>query len=194
MALYNYSLYLMRESSRGPFVDDLEHAGLIRRSHDEIELLGFGCTPSVADRAEGVTVVELAPDSDTFERFLVERGTEFVRWLWSAVEHAGLLYGFIPGGGDFKYHENGVSIDAFQWTQLRELLETGTVRVVHPLMMFSARLGQSRPYEKAKTLDWGLKECRNGIGCLLGLTSRTERGFEILEPGTLYPTLKQAFA
>src|SRR5690242_11526004 len=103
MALYSYSLFLTRETSRGPFVDDLEHAGLISRAQDQIELLGLDCTPSVADRAEGVTVVELAPDRDAFERLLAERGAEFVRWLWSAVEHAGLLYGFIPGGGDFKY-------------------------------------------------------------------------------------------
>jgi hypothetical protein len=189
MALYTYSLFLLREADRGPFVDDLQRAGLVRTVADEIELLGLHCTPSIQQRPEGVTVLELAPDSDTFERLLRERGDDLVSWLWTAIEEAGLLYAFIPGGGDFKYDEDGISIDTFQWTQLGELLETGTVRVVHPFMMFAARL--ARPCDRARTLDWGLNECRDGIGCLIGLASRTESGFEILEPGTTYPQLRK---
>jgi hypothetical protein len=192
MALYTYSLFLMRETTRGAFVDDLERAGLVRTVADEIELLGLRCTPSIGQRPEGVTVVELAPDSDTFEKFLRERGNELVSWLWSAMDEVGLLYAFIPSGGDFKYYEDGVSIDAVQWTQLRELLETGTVRVVHPFMMFAARLG--RPCAKAKTLKWGLNEYRDGVGCVVALASPTEKGFEILEPGTIYPQLRKEWA
>lgn len=194
MALYTYSLFLLRESARGSFVDDLQRAGLIRTAPDEIEFLGLRCTTSVGQRPEGVTLIELAPDSDTFEKFLAERGHELVSWLWNAMEEVGLLYAFIPGGGDFKYYENGVSTDTFQWTQLRELVETGTVRVIHPFMMFAARMGQSRPCAKAKTLDWGLQEYRDGVGCLLALTTPTQNGFEILEPGTMYEILKRAWA
>jgi hypothetical protein len=197
MALYTYSLFLLRESVRGSFVDDLQRAGLIRTASsrpEEIELLGLGCTASIGQRPEGVTLIELAPDSDTFEKFLAERGHELVRWLWNAMDEAALLYAFIPGGGDFKYYENGVSTDTFVWAQLPELLQTGTVRVVHPLMMFSERLGNGRPCAKAKTLDWGLQESRDGVGCLLALTSPTDKGFEILEPGTMYEVLKQAWA
>src|SRR5690349_8230497 len=120
MALYTYSLYLLRESVRGPFAEDLQGAGLLRAVGDELELLGLRCTPAIAQRPEGVTVIELAPDSDTFERFLRDRGNELVGWLWRAMESAGLLYSYIPGGGDFPYYEDGVSTAQFQWTQLRE--------------------------------------------------------------------------
>jgi hypothetical protein len=191
MGLYTYSLYLLRESSRGPFVDDLQRAGLIRTVSDEIEFLGLRCTPSITQDADGIAIIELAPNDSEFSRFLAEHGNEFVGWLWTAMEQAGLLYAFIPGGGDFKYYENGVSTDKFAWTQLPELLETGAVRVVHPFMMFAARLGHSRPCENAKTLNWGLSEYREGIGCLIGLTAEKERGFEILEPGTTYPQLRK---
>jgi hypothetical protein len=175
-------------------VDDLQSAGLIRIAADEIELLGLGFTPSVTQDAGGVTVIHLAPDNDTFEKFLAERGHELVAWLWSAMERAGLLYAFIPVGDDSKYYEDGVSTDKLTWTQLPELLETGTVRVVHPFMMFAARLGHSRPCERAKTLNWGLAEYREGIGCLIGLTTETDRGFEILEPGSMYPQLRKEWA
>jgi hypothetical protein len=194
MALYTYSLFLLRESTRGLFVDDLRQANLVRTVGEEIEFLGLRCTPTITQGSDGVTAVELAPGDDAFERLLAGRGNEFVRWLWGAMEQAGLLYGFIPGGGDFKYYEDGVAIEQFQWSQLPELLETGTVRVVHPLMMFAARLGGSRPCAKANTLNWGLKEYREGIGCLIGLTSATETGFEILEPGTIYPRLREQWA
>jgi len=192
MALYTYTVFLLRESPG--FVDDLQRSGLIRTVANEIELLGMRCTPSITHGADGIAVIELAPSDNEFERFLAERGNELVRWLWSAMEHAGLLYAFIPGGGDFKYYEDGVCIDTFQWTQLRDLVETGTVRVIHPFMMFAERLGHSRPCAKAKGLDWGLHEYRDGIGCVLGLTSPTKNGFEILEPGTMYEILRQEWA
>jgi hypothetical protein len=194
MSLYTYSLFLLREPARGSFVDDLQRAGLIRTAPDEIEFLGLRCTPSAGQGVDGIPVIELAPNDNEFERFLAERGHEFVSWLWSAMEQAGLLYAFIPGGGDFKYYEDGVSTDKFAWTQLRELVETGTVRVIHPFMMFAERMGHSRPCAKAKTLDWGLQEYRDGVGCLLALTTPTEKGFEILEPGTMYEHLKRAWA
>jgi hypothetical protein len=194
VALYTHTLYLLRESTRGSFVDDLQSEDLIRTVSGEIELLELRCTPSITQGADGITVIELAPNDSEFEKLLAERGDELVRWLWRAVEQAGLLYAFIPGGGDFKYYEDGVPTDQFAWTQLPELLETGAVRVVHPFMMFAARLGQSRPCDKAKTLNWGLRECRDGIGCLIGLTSPTERGFVILEPGTMYPLLRKQWA
>src|SRR5690349_14936786 len=101
MALYTYSLFLLRESARGSFVDDLQRAGLIRTAPsrpDEIELIGLGCTASIGQRPEGVTVIELAPDSDAFAKLLAERGHELVRWLWNAMDEGALLYAFIPGG------------------------------------------------------------------------------------------------
>ena len=194
MALYTYSLFLLRETARGSFLDDLQGAGLIRIASDEIELLGLGFTPSINQDADGVTILHLAPDNDTFDTFLAERGNELVAWLWSAMERAGLLYAFIPGGDDSKYYVDGVSTDKLTWTQLPELLETGTVRVVHPFMMFAARLGHSRPCERAKTLNWGLNEYREGVGCLIGLTTEKDQGFEILEPGSMYPQLRKEWA
>jgi hypothetical protein len=188
MALYTYTLYLLRESARGSFVDDLRAAGLIQTIGDEIELLGLRCTSSIT-QAGALTVIELAPDGDTFERLLAERGADFVRWLWSSMERAGTLYAFIPGGGDVEYPGQ-----ALQWTQLPELIETGAIRVIHPLMMFATRLGRSRPCDKASALHWGLGEHRDGIGCLIGLASSTARGFELLEPGTTYPQLVQAWS
>ena len=195
MSLYTYELHLLRESARGSFIDDLQGAGLIRIVADDIEFLGLRCTTSITQLPAGVTAIELAPNISEFERFLAERGDELVRWMWSVMEQVGLLYAFIPGGGDFKYYENGVPTDEVAWTQLPELLETGAVRVVHPLMMFAARVGHARPCDRVKTLNWDLCECRDGIGCLIGLTSpRGERGFDILEPGTTYPQLKKLWA
>ena len=193
MALYTYSLFLLRESARGSFIEDLQSAGLIQTAPAEIELLGLRCSPSTTHDVAGASVIELVPNDSEFERLLAERGNELVSWLWRAMEDAGLLYAFIPGGGDFKYYEDGVSTEKAAWTQLPELFETGKVRIVHPFMMFAARLGQSRPCEKVKTLNWGLSECREGIGCMLGLTADKEHGFEILEPGTTYPQLRKAW-
>lgn len=194
MALYSYSLFLLRETARGALVDDLVRAGLATADGGELEFLGMRCTPSVAARPEGITVVELAPGDDAFERVLRERGHELVAWLWRASEACGVLYAFIPGGDDVTYEEQGVDIQRFQWTQLSELLDTGTVRIIHPFMWFAERLGHGRPCAKARTLNWGLNESRPGVGCLVSLAERSETGFEILEPGAMYPQLKAAWA
>lgn len=58
-------------------------------------------------------------------------------------------------------------------------------------MMFATRLGQSRPCERVRTLNWGLTEYREEIGCLLALAEPTPDGFELLEPGTIYPMLRR---
>ncbi len=141
-------------------------------------------------RVGELTVVEFAPEDSHFDTFLNTRGHELVSWLWDVFEKADVLYAFIPGGGDYKYYEDGVATDTFAWTQLPELVETGRVRVVHPLMMFSERLGQGLPCERARQLDWGLKESRVGLGCLIGVVRDLGRGFELLEPGDMYPMLR----
>jgi hypothetical protein len=190
MALYQYSLSLV--SDRASFVDDLRAAKLLESIGGELGLLGLGCTPSIT-HVDGLTAIDLAPDSDGFERLLRDRGDEVVRWLWGAVE-AGLLYAFIPGGGDIHYEEAGVDIERYQWTHLRELTDDGEVKVVHPLMLFAARMGHGKPCAKAQGLDWGMRESRADVGCLLAFAETTEHGFVLLEPGSLYPQLKADFA
>lgn len=191
MGLYTHTLHLLRESAQGSLSHYLQRAGLVRSDCDSSDLANLLGEPSETRRTDGLTIVEFAPEDGRFDEFLRSRGHELADWLWDAVEKAAVLYAFIPGGGDFKYYEDGVCTDEFQWPQLRELCDTGKVRVLHPLMMFAARLGHGRPYERAKTLNWGLKEVREGVGCLVGFVNPTESGFEILEPGTIYPVLRE---
>lgn len=189
MALYTYDLYLLRESARGSFVDDLQRAGLVQLVGDEIEILGLRCTTSIQQDLGGLTLVHLAPDGDTFERFLAERGHELVAWLWRAMEEVGLLYAFIPSGDDTRTFVDGVRTTELVWTQLPELLATGKVRVAHPFMVFAERVGQGRPCERVKALDWGgVTRSRAGVGCMYAVTTNeTERGFEILEVAGMEP-------
>lgn len=190
MGLYTYSLYLLREAERGSLVDDLRAARLVADDTGELELPGILDMPSEG-QVGGLSLVQFAPEDGRFDAFLRARGGDFVSWLWEAVAKTKVLYAFIPGGGDYKYYEDGVATDQFAWTQLGELVGTGQVRVVHPLMMFAQRLGHGRPHARAKTLDWGLGECRDGIGCVIGLVRPTQGGFEILEPGDLYSALRR---
>jgi hypothetical protein len=189
MALHTYSLFLLRETARGSFVDDLQRAGLVQRVSEDLELLGLRCGASIGQVAAGITSIELVPNVSEFDRFLTERGNELVRWLWRAMEETGLLHAFIPSGDDTKTYVDGVLTTERVWTQLPELVETGTVRVAHPLMVFAERLGHGRPCERVKALDWGgVSQYRAGIGCVIAVTSdETERGFEILEIAGMEP-------
>lgn len=190
MGLYTHSLYLLREAARGSLVDDLRAAGLVAADDGASELPGILGTPSEGT-VDALTLVEFAPEDGRFDEFLRVRGDELVSWLWTAFEKADVLYAFVPGGGDFKYYEDGVPTDQLTWTQLGELVDTGRVRVVHPLMMFATRLGHGRPCLRARELEWGLKEFREGIGCVIGVVRPTPGGFELLEPGDMYPSLRR---
>ena len=64
------------------------------------------------------------------------------------------------------------------------------MRVAHPLMLFSERLAGGIPCAKARTLRWGITESRAGVGCVVALAVGTERGFDLVEPGSMYPTLR----
>jgi hypothetical protein len=191
MALYSYEIRLIRETALGSLVDDLAGAGLLSLiDSDTVEWLGFQIGYSQFERPEGVSVTTLAPDSDLFHRFLHSRGNELIDWFWKALAGAKLLYAFIPSGSDAEYYEASVPVSTYQWTQLRELLETGSVRVVHPFMVFSSRLGDGRPCARAARLGW---ECRQGIGCRGGVPESSDQGFEIIEMGSMYPIFREVW-
>ena len=88
MSLYTHTIYLLRESSKGPFLDDLESAGLVRGAGDQIEFLGFVTGRYESTNLEsGLDVVTLTPDDTMFDEFLSERGNELVHAALGRCRH-----------------------------------------------------------------------------------------------------------
>jgi hypothetical protein len=54
-------------------------------------------------------------------------------------------------------------------------------------MWFAERVGNGAACRAAARVKWPMTQTRQGVGCLFALTSPTENGFDILEPGSLYP-------
>ena len=193
MALYTYTIHLLREGSAASFVEDLTRAGLIRvQPNDVVELLGIQMDVSFNDREGGFGLIRLyPPDDPSFDKFLAEKGDELLAWFWRALSDAKLLYAFIPGGGDYPYYEDGIRTDQLVWRQLGELFQTGRVRIAHPLMMFAERLGNGAPCRRVRAASPGTDRHREGLGCLVLIADERGRGFEILEPGTMYPVFRK---
>ncbi len=189
MALYEYSIFLVREQGRGPLLADLERAGLV----------GGGVmldVPCEADEWRNelhatcpLSVVELTLLRSQFDALLSERSGAFIEWLWCTVSAVGIAYAYIPGGGDIPYYEQGRRTDAVTVEQLGELVETGAVRVLHPLMLFAARTGACDWASATKSM---LVETRAGLGCLLILGQRDPKNasLDIFEPATLYERVR----
>jgi hypothetical protein len=189
MGLCAYSIFLVRELGRGPLLADLERLGLVSGE----KMLGV---PLDAQESRNelrascpLSVVELALADSQFAALLSERPDAFIEWLWLAVSEASVAYAFIPGGGDFPYYEQGRRTDAVTVEQLGELVETGAVRVLHPLMLFAARTGVCDWASETKSM---LVETRAALGCLLILGERDpESGsLDLFEPATLYERVR----
>lgn len=189
MGLCAYSIFLVRELGRGPLLADLERVGLV--SSGVMLDVPFAAQESRNELRSScpLSVVELALGDSQFAALLSERPDSFIEWLWLAVSEVGVAYAFIPGGGDFPYYEQGRRTDAVTVEQLGELVETGAVRVVHPLMLFAARTGVCDWASKTKSM---LVEMRAALGCLLILGERDPESasLDLFEPATLYERVR----
>ncbi|MCE9573939.1 MAG: hypothetical protein K8W52_12390 [Deltaproteobacteria bacterium] len=189
MALYAYSLFLAREHAAASLLADLERFGLV----DGGAMLGVPVEAHEWTNAQQpacpLSVVELALDDAGFERLLRERASALIEWLWRAIAEAGVAHAYIPGGGDFPYHEGGVRTDVAIGEHLGDVVATGTVRIVHPLMLFATRTTAGEWATGAKSM---LVEVRPGLGCLLvfGQRDPATGALELFEPATLYERLR----
>jgi hypothetical protein len=205
VALYEYTLYVVREQSRGDLLEDAISREIVsvqrdRSSGDDLEgtCLGgrVGCSLSrgrvLADPS--LELLSILLDNHSFERLLDQAPDELIPWLWQIAENLDPACFFMPGGGDIKYFERGIQTDKLTFEQLPRLVRDGEIAVVHPIMYFAERLGQGRLCTKAEGAPWSHVE-RRPPGCLLVLahSGATAGGLEIREPVQLYDSLRAYF-
>jgi len=203
MALYSYHLHLVRELGHGDLFAEMLAGGLLDPpssapdEEDRIQLLRrapafFRQVQNRAYPSCPLQIVSFDLDVDPFEQLLMQESRLFLDWLWRVAEVCNLACAFMPGGGDFKYYVRGRTTDEVIFWQLGELVETGNVEIVHPVMYFAERLGVA--HRQAVQARWPVNESKQGVGCLLLLASIEEPGgMEILEPGVIYEELRARF-
>jgi hypothetical protein len=117
-------------------------------------------------------------------------GSTFVSWMWSILD-CSVDYAYVPAGGDYPYLENGTRIDDLVVPQLPELISRGVVRYIHPVMMFAERVARAGGLvAKVEKVTWPVREYRANRGCLFMLAEVSGKSVEILEPGSLYSSLR----
>jgi hypothetical protein len=202
MALYTYTLHLVRERRQGSLLSDLERCeGLVLSGKESRVLLGRA--PFFVGEAENhslpscpLSVVTLELDDAAFEALLRQDPASFTEWIWRVAAQVDIAYAFIPGGGDIEYREGDRLTSEVTFERLGHLIATGSVDVVHPLMFFAERLGAGATGKTAEKACWPVTRIKPGIGCLLVLASEdpSTGALEILEPGDIYDRLRAGFA
>jgi hypothetical protein len=206
VALYEYTLYVVREHARGDLLEDAISREIVsvqgnRESGDDVDgtCLGGRVRCSVSHgRVPASSALELLTillDNQSFQRLLDQTPDDLIPWLWQIAETLDPACFFMPGGGDIKYFERGVRTDELTFKQLPRLVSDGEIAVVHPIMYFAERLGQGRLCTKAEGAPWSHVEHRPARGCLLVLAHRdaTTGMMEIREPVALYDILRAYF-
>jgi hypothetical protein len=193
MALYSYGIVVVRCIGSRALPYDLLACSLTRHEGATWFVLDLECEFRHVVRQDlGVEIVTITPDTDAFERILYKAGTQFRDWLWGLCR-ADVDFAYVPSGGDSEYLENDVPISNQIIPQLPELLSQGIVRFVHPVMYFGDRVAAKGMYERLQRLSLPVREMRPGKGCLLMLAECSNDRLEILEPGSLYTSLREEF-
>ena len=200
MSLYEYDLYLIREFDKGELVSEIVNSGFLQpMDNEEGTIIGqVNCFFSEGINREipscPLRIVKLELDDTQFETLLQSNGQAFISWMQDIVKENDIAYAFIGGGAAAAYYEEGRITSEMVFKQVGHLIETGTVEIVHPVMFFSERLGQGKTCNLAKGAPYTVYEIP-GVGCLLLLVSIDNFGnnLEILDPGSIYPRLRDYF-
>lgn len=201
MSLYEYDLYLIREFDQGELLDEIIKAGLLQPIDDEEALIlekiscFFREVINQAVLSCPIRIVKLELDNAQLEEFLQSNAQAFISWLQQLFKQHDIAYAFMGGGSYAAYYEAGGITSEMVFKQVGHLIETGTVEIVHPVMFFAERLGNGKICEIAKKgAPYTVYEIP-GVGCILLLLSGSidSNQIEILDPGNLYPRLRDYF-
>ncbi len=142
MALYDYDLYLIRESNKGSILADLLKYPMIYIHDDANGVLDKDADFCFKESMFDNSLIKLAIyfDETMFRRYFEKNGKAFINWLKEFLEDYDILYAFISGGEGSDYYRDNHITAKDVYDQLPELLHDKTIKYVHPLMYFSKRL------------------------------------------------------
>ena len=200
MALYEYDFYLFRERSRGSIVSELTASGLLRPVGDGAGYLfgkiGTEFRETLNDQASDgpLCTVSFFLESHDVNNMLRHEPDQFIEGIWDLAKRIDIAYAFIGLSSDAAYVQVGKFTSAQVFGQVNQLVETGTVAYVHPLMYFAERVGSGRVCQAAQRAPKYTVEHKDGVGCLLVLMNRLAGGrVSIEDPGIIYPELINYF-
>jgi hypothetical protein len=209
VSLYENNFYVVRESARGDLFADAERSGVIvviagppspDGSRDATILGGrVGCivdaSQNAADPSFTLETMVLYFDGPALETVLRETPSAFMDWLWSVAERLQPAVCFMMAGTDLTYFEAAQPVQSIMFRQLPELIKTGKVVAVHPIMYFAERVGEGALCRREARDPWSSVERRAGVGCLWLLVARdaVTGALDIMEPGNLYERLRSQF-
>ncbi len=200
MSLYEYDLYLIRELEKGEILPEIINLGLLQTiDDDEVAILGeincfFSEVINQIIPSCPLRIVKLELDGVQFEQFIGNSGQVFISWLKEVVKKLDIAYSFIGGGASAAYYKEGGITSEKIFRQIGNLIETGKVEIVHPVMFFSKRIGIGKICDLAKKSPYTVCEMPR-IGCLILLIDGNiqEGKIEILDPGIIYSRLLKSF-
>ena len=186
--LYDVELHIARELSRdGSLESRLRKYGLDSVEGGQAKVFGLACDwDCVEFPSHDVAVAKLIFEPDRFQRWLKERFADFNAWLWRLLDDVDAACAYVPVSSDYRYQADGVDVSTKRvLDSLPSLFQSGTVEVLHPLMILAERL----PNDLARRLanvPWHYREYRAASGCLLAIANTAPHAFEIMEPATRY--------
>ena len=198
MALYEYNLFLVRKQTTGSLIAELGRSSniLVEDQDNALVLDRLNCYYQEAI-LDGIILVQLMFVDSQLEHTLKTRASDFLSWLWKIIEQHKIDYVFMGGGLSYTgYYSSKKITDSDVNGQLRELIDEGVIRYVHPLMFFSENLKGGKLCQIAQNAPFYRIISQPGIGCLLLLADGNinDNSIEILEPGIVYQQLEQYFA
>lgn len=201
MSLYEYDLYLIRELEKGELLSEIINSGFLEDVNDDEALIlkqvtcFFGEVINQEVSSCPLRIVKLELDSAQLEQLLKSNAQEFILWLQEIIKMLDPAYVFLGGGSSSSYYEVGGITSEIIFKQIGYLIETGVVEIVHPVMFFSKRIGKGEVCDLAKRSPYAACEIP-GLGCLLLLIDNSieDNQIEILDPGSIYPELRNYFA
>ncbi|HLO88302.1 MAG TPA: hypothetical protein VK203_25315 [Nostocaceae cyanobacterium] len=200
MSLYEYDLYLIRELDKGTLVNQIIESGFLQPiDEDEAYILGqINCFFREVINREvpscPLCILKLEIDNNQLEQVLNSKAQLFISWLEAVCKQHDIAYAFIGGGSYAAYYEEARLNSEIVFKQVGHLIESGKLEIIHPVMFFSARIGQGRICNIANNSPFQIRQSP-GVGCLLFLIEGdiSSDNIEILDPGNIYNILLNYF-
>lgn len=201
MALYDYTMYIVRKSHRGDITSDIFQENILEKlSDDEARILGkvdcyYGESTNSSNHSSILQVFSIEFDDKGIERVLNYDPSSLFDWIRKLIIKTDPDYMFISGGVGSSYYQIGKIRPELVFTQLGELVDKGIVNYTHPVMYFSSRIMDGDICNKSQHAPRYRFEAINDRGCLLMLIQINETGSqaEILDPGIIYPEIQRYF-
>lgn len=201
MALYDYNLYIVRELNQGELIPQFLSTGLLQvKDSNEANILGqvdcyFSENINQYSTTRSYYLLVLEFDNEQLEELLNTNGKAFISWLQEVIKQINPAYIFMGGGSYAAYYDVGKISSEKVFTQLDSLIKNGEIAIIHPVMFFSTRLGSgeicSLTGEVPQYQVYNIPE--RGCLFLLIASNADKTQIEILDPGIIYPELRNFF-